>query len=102
MRAGGHSRAINLLRLTPELQRKVEGASREERRGGQPQSRVASAVLSGNVRLEAGIAIIAVVCAAGLTLLPPPSSNATAAAVVPAQIAPVTSSGVVAGYTVTL
>lgn len=94
--------AMNLLRLTPALQRKVEGSSRKKGTAGTPQSRVASAVLSGNVRLEAAIAIIAVVCAAGLTLLPPPSSNAIAAAVVPAQIAPVASSASVAGYTVTL
>ncbi|HST03350.1 MAG TPA: CopD family protein, partial [Chloroflexia bacterium] len=100
--------ATNLMRLTPALQDKVEGGKQVTTAVANPRRRAASGMLARNVRLEAAIAIIAVVCAAGLTLLPPPSgSSGTAAASLPTPLpssspVPVTSSSVVAGYTVTL
>jgi uncharacterized membrane protein len=101
--------AINLLRLTPALQERVEGQKRRGGKGEGSRARrtTAGALLAGNVRLEAGIAIVAVVCAAGLTLLPPPSSNAAGGAGQAAVTTQTTStsgssSTVVAGYTVTL
>jgi putative copper export protein/methionine-rich copper-binding protein CopC len=52
--------AINILRLSPALDR----SSKTD----QPQT-----ALMGNVRGEAGLVTLALICAAGLTLLPPPA-----------------------------
>ncbi|MEO5951709.1 MAG: CopD family protein, partial [Chloroflexia bacterium] len=91
--------AINLLRLSPALARTAKTDS--------PQTS-----LMGNVRGEAGLVIVALVCAAGLTLLPPPAeaSSVQIATATPTVVAstPVPTPGpsianiVEAGYALTM
>jgi copper transport protein len=68
--------AINLLRLTPLLQRKSAATSNP---GDAPASGPGER-LRRNVRLELALVVVAFVCAGGLTLIPPPSSTTPAAA----------------------
>ena len=104
--------AINLRRLTPRLLGKGEEAT--PRDGGPVR------VLRRNIRLEVGLGVAALLCAGGLTLLPPPSgagasvvagatttpvSSVTAVAEIPTALptpAPITISTNVSGYDLTL
>lgn len=66
--------AINLLRLSPALNRTAKTEA--------PQTS-----LMGNVRVEAGLVVLALVCAAGLTLLPPPADASATPTATPTPIA---------------
>lgn len=84
--------AINLRRLTPRLLGKVESAPPD----GGPVLR-----LGRNIRLEVALGVLALLCAGGLTLLPPPSGvTAEGGNVVTPQ--PVTLGTNVSGYDLVL
>ncbi|HET9494434.1 MAG TPA: CopD family protein [Chloroflexia bacterium] len=70
--------AVNLLRLTPLLQRKPNPAP--DNPGHAASNPGPGESLRRNVRLEVALAIVAIVCAGGLTLIPPPSAPAVAGA----------------------
>jgi copper transport protein len=96
--------AMNLRRLTPLLKAKASGAGTEQAEKGGPASR-----LGRNVRIEMAVGAVALVCAGGLTLLPPPSgtggttlasgspTSVTVASPVPTP-GPATTENEVAGY----
>jgi putative copper export protein len=74
--------AVNLLRLTPLLQRKTNPApagpsGSDEAAASNPSP---GERLRRNVRLELVLAAVAIVCAGGLTLIPPPSGPPAAVA----------------------
>jgi copper transport protein len=69
--------AVNLMRLTPLLQRNSNPGPDNP---GPSAALTPGERLRRNVRLELVLAVVAIVCAGGLTLIPPPSGPAPAVA----------------------
>jgi len=100
--------AINLRRLTPMLR------ARSEPQAANSDAGTAPARLGRNVRIEIALGAVALFCAGGLTLLPPPSGagGAGLAASTPTAViaeatplptpGPATASNSIAGYTFNL
>jgi putative copper export protein/methionine-rich copper-binding protein CopC len=111
--------AINMLRLSPALRRqKVESntqqaeahVSRITYHAVSP-TRDSQSEITTNIRVEAGLAALALICAGGLTLLPPPSDASSSVGPPPTPVAaftpiptpgPASASTIDSGYGLTL
>lgn len=102
--------AINLRRLSPSLQASAAGRNSEQ--GTTLEAKANSGPVTGlwrNIRIEVALASLALVCAGGLTLLPPPNTGVAqsplAPVVNPTQAPPpdiASLAQTVGGYAVTL